>query len=115
MAEAKSTAVAAALEAERRTAKVAPNLAAQIADAAAAQLLIADDLPEDERPRAGDRVLLLGLVWGGTTLVELEQVAEGESLRAGRLFDLPASDMPRRFRVVQPRDSRHILSLPDGL
>ncbi len=52
-----------------------PTLASGIADAAAAQLLIFDELPEDERPRPGDRVLLVGIVWGGTTLVELEQVA----------------------------------------
>ena len=44
-----------------------PTLASRIADAAAAQLLIFDELPEDERPRKGERVLLVGIVWGGST------------------------------------------------
>src|SRR5256885_174062 len=62
------------------------TLAAQLVDAAAAQLLLADELPADERPRDRDRVLLVGLVWGGQTLVEIEQVETGADLRAGKLF-----------------------------
>src|SRR5438132_13914116 len=87
-AEDSQLAVATAGEATRR--ERAPTIASRVADAAAAQLLIFDELPEDERPRKDDRVLLLGLVWGGTTLVELEQVARGSDLPVKRLFDLPA-------------------------
>ena len=61
--------------------KAAPRshgLGARVADAAAAKLLIFDDLPDDEKPRKDDRVLLLGLIWGGETLVELEHFAKPE-------------------------------------
>ncbi len=91
------------------------TLASQVADAAAAQLLIFDDLPEEQRPRASDRALLVGLVWGGSTLVELEQIAKGADLKVGDLFDLPASGLPRNFRLVQHVDGGHVLTLPDHL
>jgi hypothetical protein len=38
------------------------SLAARVADAAVAQLLLFDTLPDDERPKPDDRVLLVGLV-----------------------------------------------------
>src|SRR4051794_19520270 len=38
-------------------AKPASTLASRVADAAAAQLLIFDELPDDEKPKANDRVL----------------------------------------------------------
>jgi len=41
------------------------TLASKIADAAAAQLLIYDELPEEERPRKEDRVLLVGSCGAG--------------------------------------------------
>src|SRR3954470_2857137 len=78
------------------------TLASRIADTAAAKLLLFDELPEDERPRKGDRVLLVGIVWGGSTLVELEQVEPGASLSVSRLFDLPASVLPKNFQLVKP-------------
>lgn len=115
MPEAKSIGVAAAVLAPERRAIPPPGLVPEVADAAAANLLILGRLPDGERPQAADRVLLLGLVWGGTTLVELEQVGEGEALTAGRLFDLPASDLPKNFRIVQPKGSGHVLSLPEGM
>src|SRR3954464_12124884 len=91
------------------------TLASQVADAAAAQLLIFDELPHDERPRPHDRVLLVGLVWGGSTLVELEQIGQGADLTAGDLFDLPASGLPENFRVVEHVNGGHVLTLPDRL
>src|SRR5260370_20845943 len=92
-----------------------PTLASHVAGAAAAQLLIFDELPADERPRAGDRVLLVGIVWGGSTLVELEQIARGDDLTVGRLFDLPGSKLPEKFRVVQHQNGGHVLTLPEEL
>jgi len=88
------------------------TLAARVADAAAAQLLIFDRLPDDEKPRPGDRVLLVGIVWGGSTLVELEQIGPGDDLTVGRLFDLPGSKLPRDFRLVQRQNGGHVLTLP---
>ena len=92
-----------------------PTLASGIADAAAAQLLIFDELPEDERPRRGERVLLVGIVWGGSTLVELEQVGEGANLSVSRLFDLPASTLPKDFHLVKHAAGGHVVTLPDEL
>jgi hypothetical protein len=92
-----------------------PTLASQIADAAAAQLLISDELPEDERPRRGDRVLLVGIVWGRSTLVELEQVGDGADLSVSRLFDLPESTLPKNFHLVKHLDDGHVVTLPDEL
>src|SRR3954471_3404936 len=92
-----------------------PTLLSRVADAAAARLLISDELPPDERPRAEDRVLLVGIVWGGTTLVELEQVGTGDDLAVSRLFDLPASTLPRNFHVVRHTDRGHLVTLPDDL
>jgi TonB family protein len=92
-----------------------PTLLSGIADAAAAQLLIFDELPEDERPRGGDRVLLVGIVWGGSTLVELEQVGEGADLSVSRLFDLPASTLPKDFHLVRHSTGGHVVTLPDEL
>ena len=112
MAEVKSIG---AVAAAGRPAHPPVPMSSGVTDAVAAQLLLADDLPDDEKPRPGDRVLLLGLVWGSSTLVELEQVAEGESLDVGRLFDLPDSDLPWKARLVQPRGSGHVLRLPQGL
>jgi len=91
------------------------TLASKIADAAAAQLLIYDELPEEERPREEDRVLLVGIVWGGTTLVELEQVEKGDDLSVSRLFDLPTSTLPKNFQLVRPADGGHVVTLPEDL
>ncbi|TMB35761.1 MAG: energy transducer TonB [Deltaproteobacteria bacterium] len=91
------------------------TLASQLVDAAAAQLLLADELPADERPRARDRVLLVGLVWGGQTLVEIEQVETGADLRAGKLFDLPAVQLPKAFALVRHEGDRHVVSMPATL
>jgi hypothetical protein len=84
-------------------------------DAAAAKLLVFDELPEDERPRKGDRVLLLGLVWGGTTLIELEQIARGGELKVGKLFDLPAVRLPPGFRLVRPERDELVFTVPAAL
>src|SRR5205823_4056121 len=92
-----------------------PTLASGIADAAAAQLLIFDELPEDERPASNDRALLVGIVWGGTTLVELEQVVEGGDLTVSRLFDLPESTLPRNFHLVKHARSGHVVTFPDEI
>ena len=88
-------------------------LAASVVDAAAAQLLIFDELPEDEKPRPGDRVLLVGIVWGRSTLVELEQIWTGGDLPVSRLFDLPSMKLPRNFPIVKHDGDGHVLSLPD--
>src|SRR5437763_10038235 len=92
-----------------------PTLASRVSDAAAAQLLIFDKLPDDERPRPGGRVLLVGIVWGGSTLVELEQVGAGADLTVSRLFDLPESTLPRNFHLVKHVPDGHVLTLPDEL
>src|SRR6266851_2143161 len=102
-------------EGPRKDAHRAPTLASRVADAAAAQLLIFDELPEDEKPRPGDRVLLVGIVWGGSTLVELEQIWKAGDLPAGRLFDLPASKLPKKFRLVQHHNGGHVLTLPEEM
>ena len=91
------------------------TLAARVADAAAAQLLLFDDLPEDERPRPDDRVLLAGLIWGDETLIELEQVSRGGDLRAGKFFDLPAVKLPANFRIVQHQGDGHLVTVPAEL
>ena len=88
------------------------TLASTLSDAAAARLLLSAELPVDERPRPDDRVLLVGLVWGGTTLIELEQIARGGDLPAGRLFDLPAAQLSKNFRVVRHLGNDHVLTLP---
>src|SRR3954452_5499047 len=88
------------------------SLAAQLVDAAAAQLLLADELPADEKPRDHDRVLLVGLVWGGQTLVEIEHVETGRYLRAGKLFDLPAVQLPNTFALVVRQGDRPVVSMP---
>ena len=88
------------------------TLASTLGEAAAARLLLSDELPADERPRPDDRVLLVGLVWGGSTLVELEQIAPGEDLRASRLFDLPAAQLPKNFRIVKHVGDDHVITLP---
>src|SRR5258708_26958007 len=90
-----------------------PTLASQVADAAAAQLLIFDELPEGERPRKGERVLLVGIVWGGKTLVELEQVGNGDDLSVSRLFDLPASTLPKNFHLGKHSQGGPAVTLPD--
>ena len=91
------------------------SLASRVADAAAAQLLIFDELPEDEKPRDNDRVLLIGIVWGGSTLVELEQVARGEDLHVERLFDLPSVKLAPKFAIVKHVGGEHVLSFPAEL
>jgi TonB family protein len=83
-------------------------------DAAAARLLF-DDAPERAETHRGDRVLLVGLVWGQETLIELEQVARGGALRAGKLFDLPAAGLPPDFRIVQPDGDGHVFTVPSEL
>ncbi len=89
-----------------------PTLASTLSDAAAARLLLSDDLPAEERPRPGDRVLLVGLVWGGSTLIELEQIARGADLPAGRLVDLPAAHLAKNFRIVRHLGEGHLITLP---
>ena len=91
------------------------TLASRVADAAAAQLLIFDELPEDEKPRPGDRVLLVGIVWGGSTLVELEQIWTGGDLPVSRLFDLPSMKLPKNFPIVKHDAADHVLSLPEEI
>src|SRR5438105_468623 len=83
-------------------------------DAAAARLLF-DDLPEDAGPRRGEHILLVGLIWGHETLIELEQVARGGGLRAGKLFDLPTAGLPPEFRIVQPDGDGHVFTVPAEL
>jgi hypothetical protein len=132
------------LEVEEATQVAAPpqreTLASRVADAAAAQLLIFDQLPEDERPSAGvwtgsaarggrpstgvwtgsatrggrpnDRILLVGLVWGGSTLIELEQVQRGSDLAVGRFFELPAVKLAKNFQIVKHVGDGHVLTLP---
>ena len=91
------------------------GLADHVADAAAARLLIFDDLPEDERPRKDDRVLLLGIVWGGETLVELEQISKGGDLKVGKLFDLPLSNLPKDFRLIRHIGEELVFTVPAEL
>src|SRR5712692_5199813 len=93
----------------------APTLASRVADAAAAQLLIFDELPEDEKPRPGDRVLLVGIVWGGSTLVELEQIWKAGDLPVSRLFDLPTMKLPKNFPIVKHDGDGHAISLPEDV
>jgi outer membrane biosynthesis protein TonB len=88
------------------------SLTSSISDAAAARLLLSAELPADERPRPDDRVLLVGLVWGGSTLIELEQIARGGDLPAGRLFDLPAANLAKNFRIVRHVGDDHVITLP---
>ena len=102
--------VDAAVRPEPRVRRQRPVLG--LGDSAAARLLLSDDLPADERPRPDDRVLLVGLVWGNTTLIELEQIARGADLPAGRLFDLPAAQMAKDFRIVRHLGNDHVLTLP---
>ncbi len=91
------------------------TLASEVADTAAARMLIFDELPADERPTPADRVLLVGLVWGGTTLVELEPIENGGDLTASELFDLPSAGLPANFRIVQHAEQGHVLTLPQAL
>src|SRR5437763_6932829 len=84
-------------------------------DAASAKLLLFDDVPAANEPRVRDRVLLVGLVWGGETLIELEQVPVGGELRAARLYSLPTTQLRPRFRIVQPEDDGHVVTLPAAL
>ena len=91
------------------------TLASRVADAAAAQLLIFDELPADEKPQPNDRVLLVGIVWGGSTLVELEQIWQGADLPVNRLFDLPTLQLPKNFPLVKHANGDHVLSLPDSV
>ena len=88
--------------------------AAGAGDAAAARLLF-DEVPEDAGTRRGDRILLVGLIWGQETLIELEQVARGSDLRAGKLFDLPTGGLPPEFRIVQPDGDGHVFTVPAEL
>jgi TonB family protein len=88
------------------------TLASRVSDAAAAKLLIFDELPEGERPTAANRVLLVGLVWGDSTLVELEQLDPGKDLPVKHLFDLPATHLAKTFPIVRHVDEGHVLTLP---
>lgn len=92
-----------------------PSLAARVADAAAARLLLFDDLPNDEKPRKDDRVLLLGIIWGGETLIEIEQCSRGGDLKVGKLFDLPAVNLPKDFRLVQHQGDELVITVPAEL
>jgi hypothetical protein len=91
------------------------SLASRVSDAAAAKLLLFDDLPADEKPRQNDRVLLLGIVWGNETLIELEQIAKGGDLKVGELFDLPASNLPKEFRLISHVGEELVISVPSDL
>jgi len=91
------------------------SLASRVTDAAAARLLLSDDLPADERPRPGDRVLLVGLIWGGSTLIELEQVGRGGDLAVGKLFDLPAVKLAKNFQLVKHAGEGHVFTVPAEL
>src|SRR5512140_257563 len=91
------------------------SLASRVADAAAAQLLIFDELPDDEKPRPNDRALLVGIVWGGSTLVELDQLPRGADLPVGALFDVPSMKLPQKFPIVKHDGEDHVLSLPEGV
>jgi TonB family protein len=91
------------------------SLASKMGDVAVAKLLIGGELPADEKPRADDRVLLVGLVWGGSTLVELEQVSRGADLAVSRLFDMPEQTLPRNFQIVKHVNGGHVFSLPDSI
>ncbi|HWE22971.1 MAG TPA: AgmX/PglI C-terminal domain-containing protein, partial [Myxococcales bacterium] len=61
-----------------------------------------------------DRVLLVGLVWGKETLIELQQVPVGGSLRAAKLSNLPAAHFRPDFRVVQAQGDGHVIVIPSG-
>ena len=89
--------------------------AARVADAAAARLLIFDELPADEKPRPGERVLLIGLIWGGSTLIELEQVGSGKDLAVGKLFDLPSVKLAKNFQLVKHAGDGHLFAVPAEL
>src|SRR5262249_5200945 len=91
------------------------SLAARVADAAVAQLLLFDTLPDDERPRPGGRVLLVGLVWGNKTLIELEQVSRGQDLQVGKLFDLPSASLAKNFQIVRHVGQDLVLTVPADL
>jgi TonB family protein len=90
------------------------GLGARAGDAAAARLLF-DDVPEDAGTRRAEPILLVGLIWGRETLIELEQVARGGDLRAGKLFDLPTVGLPPEFRIVQPDGDGHVFTVPAEL
>src|SRR5207248_1167554 len=67
------------------------------------------------RESAGrDRVLLVGLVWGKETLIELQQVPVGGELRARNLSNLPAAQFRPDFRIVQPDGDGHVVVVPSG-
>jgi len=83
--------------------------------AGGASRLLLDDPTPGAPQRVRERVLLVGLVWGKDTLVELEQVRRGEALRAGKLFDLPAVKLGPEFRLVQPDGDGHVLTFPAAL
>jgi len=91
------------------------TLASRVADAAAAQLLLFDQLPDDERPRPEDRVLLVGLVWGNKTLIELEQVSKGGNLAVGKLFDLPTTNLGKEFQLVRHVGNELVFTVPADL
>lgn len=95
--------------------KASSSLASRVADAAAAQLLLFDDLPADEKPLPNDRVLLVGIIWGNETMIELEQIAKGGDLKVGELFDLPTSNLPKEFRIVRHVGEDLIFSVPTDL
>jgi TonB family protein len=65
-------------------------------------------------PVGNDRVLLVGLVWGKETLLELQQVPVGGELRASKLSNLPAARFEPDFRVVQPEGDGHVIVAPSG-
>ena len=85
------------------------------AHAPAARLLLADELPRDERPRQADRVLLVGIVWDGETLLELTRIARGGHLKAGELAELPAGSLPAQFKLIGHQGGELVLSLPEGI
>jgi TonB family protein len=61
-----------------------------------------------------DRVLLIGLVWGKETLIELQQVPVGGELRARSFSNLAGSKFQPEFRVVQPDGDGHVIAVPSG-
>ncbi len=107
--------VAAAASRSHHAGHESAPLASHVADAAAAQLLLFDTLLDDEKPRQDDRVLLVGLVWGNETLVELEQIAKGGHLKVGEIFDFPSTDLPKNFRIVNAVGSELVFTIPANL
>jgi TonB family protein len=67
------------------------------------------------REAAGkDRVLLVGLLWGNDTLIELQQVPVGGELRAKSFSNLAGTKFRPDFRVVRSDGDGHVIVVPSG-